>query len=270
MNHADGEISQRAVICELLLEYSMGTLEPSVEMLTRLGIGHQAGTEAIAKVSDWRLAQLADADEPGLLLHAGKQFLSRRGEFPWYDLAFLPDHIDDLYSRSALRRAGFILLDDFRSAVLSGHEAFVGHARMVVPRAFEPAVDLQLAAGLHAAAAALTARLSVGEPPACVAEEILLVHLIEVAEVLLVDVDDGLTDDERREAVEALKGVFDLCGDRDVMFMFDMEEPADAAVAGHSPVYRVAGVADQRIEAWFTPFGYSIPTGHLNEEPLSD
>lgn len=220
------------------------------------------------KISGWRLALPADADEPALLLHAGKQFLSRRGEFPWYDLAFLPDHIDDLYARSALRRAGFILLDDFRSAFLSGHEAFVDHARMVVPRAFEPAVDLQLAAGLHAATAALMARLSVGEPPACIAEEILVVHLIEVAELLLVDVDDSLTDDERREveAVEALKGVFDLCGDRDVMFMFDMEDPADAAVAGHSPVYRIAGVADQRVEAWFAPFGYSIPTGHLNEE----
>lgn len=42
-------------------------------------------------------------------------------------------------------------------------------------------------------------------------------------------------------------------------------EPADAAMAGHSPLNRKLGVLDQRLEAWFHPFGGVAGTGHLDE-----
>jgi hypothetical protein len=37
--------------------------------------------------------------------------------------------------------------------------------------------------------------------------------------------------------------------------MFDMHEPADAAMTGHDPVDRYMGVVDQRLEAWFDAHG---------------
>jgi hypothetical protein len=47
--------------------------------------------------------------------------------------------------------------------------------------------------------------------------------------------------------------------------MFAMEEPSDAALAGHSFIHQQIGVADQRIEAWFVPFGGVAPTGYLHD-----
>lgn len=45
-----------------------------------------------------------------------------------------------------------------------------------------------------------------------------------------------------------------------------MEEPADAALAEHDPVNQQLGVADQRVESWFRPFGGTLPTGYLNSD----
>jgi hypothetical protein len=50
-----------------------------------------------------------------------------------------------------------------------------------------------------------------------------------------------------------------------VLLIFEMTDPADAAVVEATVVYEVMGIADQRIGAWFQPFGYSVPTGHLDE-----
>lgn len=44
-----------------------------------------------------------------------------------------------------------------------------------------------------------------------------------------------------------------------------MAEPADAAMAGHDPINWQLGVVDQRLEAWFDPFGWAAPTGYLRE-----
>jgi hypothetical protein len=57
----------------------------------------------------------------------------------------------------------------------------------------------------------------------------------------------------------------ELFEDDDVLRMFDMREPGDAALAGHDPISRQAGVVDQRIESWFKPFGWTIPTGYIGE-----
>jgi hypothetical protein len=46
---------------------------------------------------------------------------------------------------------------------------------------------------------------------------------------------------------------FELFEDDDVLNMFDMTEPADAALAGHDPINHQLGVADQRSSPGSTP-----------------
>jgi hypothetical protein len=81
------------------------------------------------------------------------------------------------------------------------------------------------------------ARLSEGAPAGCLAEEILAVTLMEEAEGWLESrSDEGmLTAEEEATATAELRGLFELFEDDDVLDMFDMHEPADAAMAGHDP-----------------------------------
>jgi biotin operon repressor len=204
--------------------------------------------------------------ESPLLLDAGRQFLAAGGEVSWDVLDFLPRVIDDLHARQALIHGGVVLVDEFRYQHLNGDPA--AHAAELVPPAFSEAVDEALALDLFAAAVALMARLSDGLPAGCVAEEILAVRLIEHATVQLeTRADNGeLTEAETSSAVEKLRGLFELFEDDDVLNMFDMEEPADAALAGHDRINVQMGVADQRVENWFKPFGGTTPTGYLSNE----
>jgi hypothetical protein len=204
--------------------------------------------------------------ESPLLLNAGRQFLAARGEVSGDVLVFLPRVIDDLHARRALIHGGVVLVDEFRHQHLNGDP--VAHAAELVPPAFAEAVDDALALDLFAAAVALMARLSAGHPAGCVAEEILAVRLIEHATIQLeTRADNGeLTQAETSSAVEALRGLFELFEDDDVLNMFDMQEPADAALAGHDPINVQMGVADQRVENWFKPFGGTTPTGYLSDE----
>jgi hypothetical protein len=66
-------------------------------------------------------------------------------------------------------------------------------------------------------------------------------------------------------AMDALRGIFELFEDDDVLDLFEMGEPSDAALAGHSWINQQAGVVDQRIEAWFRPFGPVAGTGYLED-----
>jgi hypothetical protein len=212
---------------------------------------------------------LSGLDEglPPILREAGRQFLARRGAVPAEVLWFLPQTIDDLHARQALLAGGSTMVDEFRAALLAGRA--VDHARGLVPDAFEPAVDERLAIDLFAAAVALMARLSAGEPAGSVAEEILAVELMDRAEVW-VDMrrDSGELDDAQgTSAVGELRGLFDLFQDDDVLDLFEMAEPADAALAGHDPINTQMGVVDQRIESWFVPFNWTAPTGYLHDPP---
>jgi len=208
---------------------------------------------------------LIDDGQPPRLTAAGKQFLRRRGDVPSAVVGFLPHVIDDLYGRSALLRAGSTLVDIFRLALLEGHG--VEHAQLLVPSAFAVAVDEEVALNLYAAAVALLARLSNDAPAGCVAEEIMTVALIREAEEWLeMDRNEGrIDDDEFAAATSSLEGLFELLEDSDVLRMFDMDEPSDAAVAAQDSLNRVTGVADQRIESWLVPFGGVVPTGYLAE-----
>jgi hypothetical protein len=207
----------------------------------------------------------ADEGLPPMLLTAGRQFLARRGHVEHDILTFLPRVIDDLNAREALLVAGTILVDEFRATLVDGNP--VEHARALVPPAFATAVDQRLAVDLFAATVALVARLSDGAPAGCVAEEIIAVALMDEARVWLeLWRDEGrLDEDEERAASEELGGLFELFEDDDVLNMFDMVEPADAALAGHDPLNRQMGIADQRVESWFDAFSWTSSTGYLRD-----
>jgi hypothetical protein len=113
-----------------------------------------------------------------------------------------------------------------------------------------------LALDLYAAAVALMARLSAGGAAGCLAEEILAVELLRNAEGIL-------QAGGHEDSAEELFAIFDLFGDDDVLQLFEMKEPSDAAVAGHDDTALQLGVVDQRPEAWFSPFGDVALTGYL-------
>lgn len=124
-----------------------------------------------------------------------------------------------------------------------------------------------MALNLFAAAVALIVRLSEGSP-ARLAEEIIAVNLIEEAGGRLesLETEAQLAHADVSSAAGELRGLFELFQDDDVRDMFDMHEPADAALAGHDPIKRQMGVVDQRVESSFRPFGWTIPTGYLGDD----
>lgn len=227
------------------------------------------GTELLLEHLDrCGLALLAPADEPELsplLTRAGSQYLEMKGKVPDEVLLFLPSVIDDLRARQALIAGGTVLVDQFRYQVVKGRA--VDHAAGLVPSAFEGAIDEAIAINLFAATVALMARLSCGEPAACLAEEVMAVALLDNATVWLeMKAEEGELESEAVDPAQgALKGIFELFEDDDVLNLFEMEEPADAALAGHSWINQQMAVVDQRLEAWFKPFGGVTGTGYLDE-----
>jgi hypothetical protein len=249
-----------------------GMAQASEELLDVAELAREIDTsEPVIRMDIDQLSALGlvlDGREEGLpptLLKAGRQFLARRGDVDRDVVAFLPRVIDDLNAREALIVAGTFLVDEFRAALLRGDA--VEYAQELVPPAFSAAVDEGLAVDLFAACVALTARLSDGAPAGCVAEEIIAVALIEEARAWLgLRREDGtLAEADEHRASDELRGLFELIEDDDVLNMFEMAEPADAALAGHDPINQQAGVADQRVESWFQPFGGTSPTGYLRD-----
>jgi hypothetical protein len=240
------------------------------EALDPMGIAAELGRElnpvlqVLHQVDTAGLILLGD-DEHGhvpLLLHAGRQYLAKEGDFDDEVLDYLASVIDDLHTRAALMTAATLLVDQFRDAVISGRAA--SHARDLVPPAFVGAVDEALAINLFAATVALSSRLGLGHPAGCLAEEIVAVELLEIADNhLVLQLDTGsLEVDEAEHARAELNGLFELFQDDDVLELFDMTEPADAAIAGHGWVHQQMGKVDQRLEAWFRPFGGVSPSGY--------
>jgi hypothetical protein len=246
MAEASGEAVDVAGLADEL-DASASMIESELEQLHTLGLC---------------VTGMEDGPSP-MLLRSGRQFLVRRGVVDSDVLRFLPRFIDDLDAREALLAAGTVLVDEFRSALLDGRG--MEHARALVPAAFATAIDERLALDLYAAAVALMARLSDGAPAGCVAEEIAAVVLIEEARMWLEDrAASGRLDEKAAEAAsDELPILFELFDGDDVLDLFVMEEPADAALAGHDPLNRRLGVVDQRIEAWFDAFNGTASTGYL-------
>ncbi len=241
------------------------------ELAEELGVASSTIRHDLKELS--ALGLILDGLEEGLppiLRHAGRQYLAGRPTVRREVLRFLPHVIDDLNARQALLQAGTILVDRFRAAFLDGDP--VEHAREMVPRAFAPAVDERVALDLYAASVALMARLSNGAPAGCLAEEIVAVDLMDGARSWLeLRREEGLLEAHEEEAAsEELSGLFELYEDDDVLDMFGMHEPADAAMAGHDPVNEYLGVVDQRLEAWFDPYGWAAPTGYLRDRSEPD
>ena len=270
--HEEGDRGRRVRLLEAagMSQASDRPLD-SDELADELGVRETTVRAQFAELSELGLV-LDGLDEglPPILRTAGRQFLARRASVPHHVLRFLPRVVDDLWAREALLIAGAIVVDEFRAAWLDGDP--VEHASEMVPPAFAAAVDERVALDLYAAAVALMARLSEGVPAGCVAEEIVAVSLIEEARTWLeLRAGDGLLDAEELEAAgDELQGLFELFEDDDVLAMFDMAEPTDAALAGHDPINEQLGVVDQRLETWFDPFGWTAPTGYLHELSGSD
>ena len=207
---------------------------------------------------------------PPILREAGRPYLALQGSVDPAVLGFLPFVIDDLHARRALLDAGTIVVDEYRAALLDGRA--VAQAQELVPEALAPAITERVVIDLFAASVALMARLSDSEPAGCVAEEVIAVAVMDEARgSLQLSADRGdLTPDVARAAINELSGLFELFQDDDVLGLFDMREPADVAVAGRSPINVQLGVVDQRIEAWFQPFGWTLPTGYLSEPSAPD
>ena len=218
-------------------------------------LGLAPGSVALG-VEELERAGLIERDDGSTVLTcAGEQFLEMHGDVCHDALFFLAEVIDDLHARCVLLEAGRVLVEGFRLALLEG--AGVAHARRLVPPAFTDAIDARVTYDLFAAAVALLARLSAGDPAGCIAEEILAVRLIEMAETLLqeqVEV-EAISEGGAATAKTALRGIYELFEDDDVLELFEMHEPSDAASG--------QGDVDQRFENWFQPFGGTPSTGHL-------
>jgi hypothetical protein len=217
------------------------------------------------------IGRIDESDPTPLLLTAGRQYLAREGAVPYWELRFLATTLDDLVARAALLQAGTTVVDEFRDQILSG--AGVDYAgRVLVPRAFTSAVDERIALDLYSASVSLMTRLSADQPAGCVAEEIIAVALISEAKawIDMLESHGQISPEQARCAAEELTELFELFQDDDVLRMFEMAEPADAAVVRHDPVNRQLGVVDQRIESWFVPFSWTAPTGYLSDPAIEE
>lgn len=219
----------------------------------------------VDRLGELRLAwlRLEEAGWP-VLTRAGRQYLARSGRVDPTALEFLAGTVDDLYTREALLRAGVTLVHRFQASVRAGRG--LDHARALVPRAFEQALTESVALDLYAASVALMARLSAGAPAGCLAEEIIAVELMDEATAWIEAemVSDRIDACAGNVAIEALRGLFKLFEDDDVLDLFEMREPGDAALAVHTVRNAHLGVVDQRLEAWFRPFTGTAPTGYLH------
>lgn len=261
-------MGDRATWCALLRAVAeLATAETTLALdhvLGELGVSEAEGRTEMELLEAAGLCLLGDAKHPSpLLMHAGEQYLARQGEVPNDVVRYLPSWIDDLHAREAMLTASDLLIDELREAFAVGDG--VEYVRAWIPAAFVPAIDQREALRLYTAAAAIVVRLATGRAAACVAEEVMAAVLIEHAEAHLELLHDNgtLSADDLKHAVSELRGVFELFQDDDVLRLFEMREPSDAALDQHDEITYQIGVVDQRYEAWFDAFGGEIATGHL-------
>jgi hypothetical protein len=195
------------------------------------------------------LAAGGGADDPPLLRHAGREFLARRGMLAdEATLAFLPWIVDNLDVRRALLCAGAKLTGDLRDAVLDGDA--VEHVRGLIGDRGGEAVNERVALAFYAALVALTTRLGYHDPPACAAEGMLMVALVDAAVAWLrVEADAGVLDAEELAAAIA---------ELDALLP-KLVQLAPFAAGEHG------GPRDEpgRHQSWFVPFAGAPGTTYL-------
>jgi hypothetical protein len=164
-------------------------------------------------------------------------------------------YIEDPVAQGALKHASVTILDSLREAADE-----LGLARpdlgdfgplAIFPAGWRPALTPLLVDKLTTAAVVMGWKLAQPGPPirpVCLAEELAL-ELIRREAVLALEITDA-----GEGSIGATRGLFEVCEDDDVLDLFSMQEPADAALARENPVNRQMGKADMRIEHWFDPF----------------
>jgi hypothetical protein len=238
------ELMDRSLLARVLV--AVAATEPAAEALSAEALDRLAA-ETATTAFEMR-AVCAYAQSAGLLrtsshgalwrlTRAGRQFLARGGAVDHSLLAFLPQTIDDLNSRSALVRGGVSLVAQFRQALLDGRARH--YARELVPDAFQGAVDEPLALDLYAAAVSLIARLEAEQPPACMAEQLLVSQVAANAGTKLEnDVADGaLSDEDAAAARDELRSLSKLIPSR--------------------------GRPRAPVESWFRPFPGAAATAYV-------
>jgi hypothetical protein len=161
--------------------------------------------------------------------------------------------VDNPLAQGALKGAAMQILEELDDALHEvRHGIPVGDAFFVqahLPAGFVPAYDERFLERFRICLVVVGYKLA--QDPVirlgCLAEELALAVIRSLAADLLEESDAG------ESAIGALSGVFEVCEDDDVLDLFDMEEPADAAVHGHDQISREMGKADMRVEAWFDP-----------------
>lgn len=161
--------------------------------------------------------------------------------------------VEDELARGALKQSAAQLLEEIMEAWHDvQHGQPVGETFFAVehlPDGFAQAYDERFLLRFHACLVIVGYKLAQDPAikPGCLAEELALAVIVNLAAELLRE--QGAS----AETLHALTGVYEICEDDDVLDLFRMEEPADAAVHGHDPVSRELGKADMRVEAWFDP-----------------
>jgi hypothetical protein len=204
-------------------------------------------------------ARLLELEEAGLirsmtgtaprLVTAGRQYLRRRGEVEPELLGFLPKLIEDLEARRALLEAGAELVDEFRLAVHCRSEAV--YVRQLLPACSAERLDRGLAINLFAAAISLLSRLSCAARPACLAEEMIALALLEQARIKLeAELVAGVLDSEQcLDAQRSLSSLFDLFEDDQALRLWSPEGLDQTARTDPA--------------SWFEPYSQVPRTGYL-------
>lgn len=163
--------------------------------------------------------------------------------------------VEDPLAQGALKHGSVLVLDSLEEALLevNSPEPDLGDFSplSIFPVSVRLALTPLLIEKMRAAAIIVGWKLGQqGTPirPGCIAEELAL-ELIRREAVSALELIDA-----PKTAIEATRGVFEVCEDDDVLDLFEMQEPADAALALSSPINIQMGKADMRIEQWFKPF----------------
>jgi hypothetical protein len=161
--------------------------------------------------------------------------------------------VDDPLAQGALKRAAIQILEELDEAFHEvQHGTPVGDTNFVqeyLPAGFVPAYDERFLDCFRTCLVVVGYKLAQDPAirPGCLAEELALEVIRRLAADLLEESQTG------EPSIRALRGIFEICEDDDVLDLYEMEEPADAAVHGHDPISRQMGKADMRVEAWFNP-----------------
>src|ERR1044072_8117982 len=256
MNYTETESILRA-----LSEAPSSASGPELEALAQNSYLYPLSAKTV--VSWGSRCGLLESNGPHGRLHlteTGEQYLELEGQVSVQVLNFLPKTVPDLHARRALLMAGADAVATFRGCLLNG--TGVEHALDFLPPPSPDFVDLELALGLYAASAAVVARLSAEEATACLAEDIVLINLIDDARKwLLVDrLSDLLEPEESQPATRALAELLRL-----------VRDPVLPGVFASRPLLDALGIAAAEVllddyppETFFLPYPGAAPTGHLD------